>query len=308
MPRRGDVEECLSRPEITCVSVSTNGIRLCEDRGLLRYLAARKVVISLQYDGADDAVYERLRGARLLRCKMSLIDAASEVSARMSLTATVTGGVNEREVGGIARLAFSRNNIVSVTFQPAAHVGSARTSALPPERLFIPDVIRLLAEETAGLVKREDFSPLPCSHPACFSLAYYLAVGGGEYAAVKPLVDADRYLDMIRNRALFGTDEESFSEARDAVYDLWSGPAALTPDGLKATRAMKRLIEEVACCGAFTPARTLDVAERAMKSIFTHHFMDRWNFDLSRARKCCNVYPLADGRMMPACVYNCLSR
>ncbi len=32
--------------------------------------------------------------------------------------------------------------------------------------------------------------------------------------------------------------------------------------------------------------------------------MDRFTFDLSRAVKCCNHYPQADGRLLPVCVRN----
>jgi len=45
-----------------------------------------------------------------------------------------------------------------------------------------------------------------------------------------------------------------------------------------------------------------------VKSIFIHQFMDRDTFDLARARKCCQVYPQLDGRLIPVCVRNCLER
>jgi uncharacterized radical SAM superfamily Fe-S cluster-containing enzyme len=95
---------------------------------------------------------------------------------------------------------------------------------------------------------------------------------------------------------------------RAAVYDLWSSPAALAPDSQQALSAVRRLLRSIAASPDAQPGRALAVAERSIKSIFIHHFMDRDSFDLSRARKCCNVYPQPDGRMMPVCVYNCLRR
>jgi uncharacterized radical SAM superfamily Fe-S cluster-containing enzyme len=88
------------------------------------------------------------------------------------------------------------------------------------------------------------------------------------------------------------------------VYELWSGPAALTPDSQKALTAVRRLLA-AATAGGYSPRHALTVAERAVKSIFIHQFMDPETFDLARARKCCQVYPQRDGRMLPVCVRNC---
>jgi 7,8-dihydro-6-hydroxymethylpterin dimethyltransferase len=115
-------------------------------------------------------------------------------------------------------------------------------------------------------------------------------------------------MDLIQNSAIFGTSAESFQVITDAVYDLWSGPAALCPDSERALRAVRRLITSAAADGGYSPRRALDVGERWVKSIFIHQFMDPGTFDLSRARKCCQVYTQLDGRMIPACIYNCLLR
>ena len=56
--------------------------------------------------------------------------------------------------------------------------------------------------------------------------------------------------------------------------------------------------------------RVLYVASRdgKLRAVTPYQFMDRHTFDLSRARKCCQVYPQPDGRLVPACVHNCLRR
>jgi hypothetical protein len=121
------------------------------------------------------------------------------------------------------------------------------------------------------------------------------------------MVKAERYLDLVQNRAIFGTDAESFELITNAVYELWSGPAALSPDSQRALQAIRRLLV-AAAGGGYSPCRAMAVAERSVKSIFIHQFMEPDSFDLSRARKCCQVYPQPDGRLMPVCVYNCLKR
>jgi hypothetical protein len=339
------VEECVARKEILRVSVSTNGTVLTRDAELLRCLADRRVIVSLQFDSLSDDVYQALRGRPLREEKLRLIDQCGELGAAMSLTATVVRGVNDDRLAEVADLLFAHRHILSAMFQPAAYagraakfrlsdghpgVGNIASSDSPPltrhsgtlspsdgERegvrgrptgaVTIPDVLRALAGAAGGTVSAEDFSPLPCSHPACFALAFYLEVEDKGYRPIKPMIDAARYLDLIQNRALFGTDADSFARITDAVYDLWSGPAALSPDSQKALAAIRRLLAEAAK-GGYSPRQAVAVAERSVKSIFIHQFMDPDTFDLSRARKCCQVYPQPDGRFIPACVRNCLRK
>ena len=302
------VEECVSRKEILRVSVSTNGSVLVRNRELLEFLAERHVIVSLQFDGLSDDIYQALRGRPLLEEKLRLIEWCGELDTCMSLTATVASGVNDNRLAEIADLLFQHDHILSVMFQPAAYAGSAAEQQRPAGAVTIPDVIAALHGVGHGTVSADDFSPLPCSHPACFSLAFYLKVEDKRHVSIKQMVNAERYLDLIQNRAIFGTDAESFNAVTDAVYELWSGPAALSPASQKTLAAIRRLLASATANGGYSPHQALTVAERSVKSIFIHQFMDPETFDLSRARKCCQVYPQLDGRLIPVCVHNCLKR
>ncbi len=301
------VEECVSRREILRVSVSTNGSVLIRNRELLQFLAERRVIVSLQFDGLSDDIYLALRGRPLLEEKQRLIEMCGELDAPMSLTATVARGINDNRLADIADLLFRHDHILSAMFQAAAYAGSAARISRPAGAVTIPDVIAALKGAGVGAVSPDDFSPLPCSHPACFSLAFYLKVEDKRYVPIKQMVNAERYLNLIQNRAIFGTDAENFERVTDAVYELWSGSAALSPDSQKALNAIRRLLAS-ATTGGYSPRKAMAVAERAVKSIFIHQFMDPETFDLSRARKCCQVYPQPDGRLIPVCVHNCLMR
>ncbi len=139
---RDIVEECVSRKEILRVSVSTNGLTLERDRDLLRFLAERRVIVSLQFDGTGDDIYQSLRGRPMAEQKLKLIEACGELDAAMSLTATVVSGVNDQSLGPILDLLFKNEHIVSAMFQPAAYAGSAGLLGRPPQAMTIPDVIQ----------------------------------------------------------------------------------------------------------------------------------------------------------------------
>jgi uncharacterized radical SAM superfamily Fe-S cluster-containing enzyme len=320
------VEECLSRKEILRVSVSTSGTVLVRNNDLLRFLAERRVIVSLQFDGVSDDVYLKLRGKPLLAEKLRLIDSCGTLNAPMSLTATVARGINDDQVGAIADMLFEHDHILSAMFQPAAYNGNGAHMERPFDATTTSDVIRSLKGAGKGTVAPADFSPLPCSHPACFSLAFYLKGEDGRFLPIKQLVSPERYLGLIQNRAIFGTDADSFQQVSDAVYDIWAGiptPAhnrPTPPDGgcepgcgcnpflsEQALKSIRKLLA-TATVGGYSPRKAMETGERAVKSIFIHQFMDPDTFDLARARKCCQVYPQPDGRLMPACVFNNLRR
>ncbi len=311
------VDDVLSRPEFVRVSISTNGLRLLAEPQLVDELASRDVVVSLQFDGFSDHVYTTLRGRPLLAQKRRILDLMAERRAPLSLTVTAAGGVNEDQFGPILEYYFAQPHIVSMMIQPIAFAGRAagwRGDSLASAngksgRLTIPDVLHLLDQAGNPRVSSADFAPLPCCHPLCFSLAHYLMLEDGNSVSLSELVGTSRLMDSLANRTIFGLDEEETESLKDLVYELWSGPRALAPDGESIMRTLRRILDELTCsCMAFDPRKTFGIAQRRIKSIFIHAFQDADTFDLARVRRCCTAYPLADGRLMPACVYNVRER
>jgi 7,8-dihydro-6-hydroxymethylpterin dimethyltransferase len=301
------IDLALKRKEIVRVSVSTNGLALLENDLLLSRLADRNVLISLQFDGFDDSVYKVLRGKPLIDQKMRILDNLAERNISTSLTVTAAGNINDDQFPEILKLFFSRDHIVSLMVQPLAFSGRAASFAGRASRLTIPDIIRLLAASGHPAVEAADFIPLPCSHPLCFSLAFYLADQSGKFVSVNRLFQLDRYLDALSNRIIFGLDTEEQERLKEIVYDLWSGPAGNAPDGAGVLKTIRALLRELPC-GCFNPRQTFSLMERRIKSIFIHAFQDCETFDLARVRRCCNAYPQPDGRLMPACAHNVLKR
>jgi uncharacterized radical SAM superfamily Fe-S cluster-containing enzyme len=303
----GLVDEALQRPEIVRVSISTNGLALLAKPELLERLRERNVVVSLQFDGFRDESYEVLRGKPLLAEKLRLLDVLRQSGISTSLTMTAAGGVNDDQFPAILDYFFAQPHVISLMIQPLSFAGRGRHMQGRAARLTIPEIIRLLAAAGRPEVRAEDFQPLPCSHPLCFSLAYYLVLDGGRSVSLAQLVEAPRWLDAVANRTVFGLDEEEHQRMKDMIYDLWSGPAATAPDSEAVMRTLRGLLDEMAC-DRFDCRRAFLSTERRVKSIFIHAFQDAETFDLARVRRCCNGYPQPDGRLMPACVHNIFGR
>jgi uncharacterized radical SAM superfamily Fe-S cluster-containing enzyme len=301
------VDDALARPEIVRVSISTNGLALLRQPSLLTGLAARNVVVSLQFDGFRPEVYTTLRGKPLLAEKLRILDLFRDRNITSSLTMTAAGGVNDDQFPAVLQYFFSQPHIVSLMIQPMAFVGRARKLAGETWRLTIPEVVRMLGAAGIPEIRGEDFLPLPCSHPLCFSLAFYLMLDGGGMISLSRLLDAPRFLDAVANRTVFGLDEQEHQQMKDVIYDVWSGPVGAAPDGDAVMRTLRKILDELAD-GRFDPRQVFAATERRVKSIFLHAFQDAETFDLARIRRCCNAYPQPDGKFLPVCVRNVLRR
>jgi len=301
------IDKALARREIVRVSISTNGLRLLQDRTLLRELHKRNVCISLQLDGFSDRAYELLRGRPLVREKMQVLEILADEGISTSLTMTAAGGVNEDQFPAMLDYLFSHEHVVSFMIQPVAFEGRAASLAGRAARLSIPDVIKALGAAGHPAVSAADFVALPCSSPLCFSLAFYLITQEGRIVPVNRITRAGELLDALANRIFFGLEPGEYESLKRMVYDLWSGPAGSLPDSEEVMQTIRRLIKATSC-GCFDAKKVFTEAERRVKSIFIHAFQDAHTFDLARARRCCNAYPQPDGSLMPACVHNVLRR
>ena len=301
------LDEALARPEIVRVSISTNGLRLLDRPDLLarnpptecrRFASVRRI----RRSRLPDPPRPEARGAEAGDPR-----AIGRRRLSTSLTVTAAGGVNEDQFPEILEYFFAQQHVLSLMVQPAAFAGRGRELAGRTARLTMPDVVELLARAGQPRVTAADFSPIPCAHPLCMKLAYYLLLPEGRTASMRQLVDASRLLDCLANRTIFGLDPQDHRSLQDLVYDLWSGPAGSVPEGEAVMKTLRGILDSlVAGCGCFDPRRVFLATERRLKSIFIHAFQDCDTFDLARVRRCCHAYPQPDGTLVSVCVRNVL--
>ncbi len=80
----------------------------------------------------------------------------------------VIPGSNDGQLGRIVSLAKNYMPIVKgIYFQPVSWFGAYPKIPTDNMRITIPEVLRLLEEQTDGELKSIDFLPGNCEHPAC---------------------------------------------------------------------------------------------------------------------------------------------
>ncbi len=316
-----ELEEFLkisAEENINQVTVSTNGVKLLNDKRLREVFRETGTIASLQFDGFLPQTYERLRGRDLYDQKKKIIAALEEDSVKYSLVTTVAKNINDHEITDIVDY-FFHSKALSLMFQPATFTGRAAANDFDPDtlRITIPDIVREI--EKNENVKKGDFNPIPCSHYSCFAVSYYLKGKGDpvgspnlsdgdltsddeKYVNMKDLLGQDNFINIHTNRTYPGLDEEGFSIIQERIFGLWSASDSsdVNQNVLKRIRSIFNQLNR----DCFSSKEVFEEGSKSMKSIFIHQLMDVHTLDIARLKKCCNHYALGDGRIIPMCAQN----
>ncbi len=281
--------------------INSNGIRL-SDPTLVERLADHgdKVGVYLQWDGLQAKTHESLRGTDLTRAKQQALDRLEERGVDTVPVMTLIPGVNDHEIGSLLRAIWKRPFLSRMMIQPA--MGSGRALTLEGRhRATLSDVIQAICDQT-GVFAEEDFSPIPCSDPNCFSLA--LAWRRGE-----KLVPLTRCFPPYQSwsdpavQSLISQVTESF----DRPESLWK-----VLDWIVGSPLLQSMEEEMV-------DHLLDAALAARSSqpgasygdlfaIGIKPFMDVWTYDQDRIDRCCTHVMTSAGEVYSFCQYNALER
>jgi uncharacterized radical SAM superfamily Fe-S cluster-containing enzyme len=287
-PQILDMLAAAKRRGIRLVMLNTNGIRLARDPRFAPALAELGVHVYLQFDGFKDSTHLAIRGRRLQDEKLRALDRCAKAGVSVSLAAAIERGLNEDEAGEIVRFGVEHPAVTGVFFQPVTHSGRYLDFD-PAERLTNVDVIRAVCEQLPEWFREDDFIPVPCCSPTCRSATYAL-YDGRDLVPLPRLVDVDRYLDYVTNRAVPDL------EVRDALEGLFSAKAA------GGTEPTAERLECVACATGL-PGELREVAARGFM-IVVQDFQDAFTLDVEKLRKCCVSEIVPDGRLIPFCAYN----
>lgn len=289
--------ECLVHPEFCAllnealkhdigrIVVNTNGLALLRNEAVFEKIAANRdrVEVYLQFDGFDDAVYEALRGRRLLSEKQQILKKLNETEIKICLAVTVYQG-NLGQVPAILKLATETKHISGVTFQRLTKVGSAASYPLPS--VLQEDI--LLAIAKSGMMGYKDMVPLPCSHENCTSLGFLFCLGDTVHS-LGDYIDLSRCKETISNRIAF--DKKVLDYIRRDICDCFVGP-----NGSFMMDKLKEFAE-----GGASLHKDMKIVRIVVKN-----FMDADTFDFERVQKCCTGVSAGKGKVIPFCIHNAL--
>jgi hypothetical protein len=302
---RGDLPELIAyaRTKFDHVEVDTNGLKMAASPEYCKELeSAGTSVIYLQFDGVTEEPYEKLRGRKLLAVKKQAIENHRMAGPKPAivLVPTIAKGINDDQIGAIINFAIDNSAIIrGVNFQPVSFCG--RTPHDHHERITVSDVLRNVEEQT-GFLRKEDFFPPSMMsvllgtlgkaeagcHFSCGAFSYLVVSKKGKAEGkIEPIT---KYLDMDKLAAAY---------TKNKRISAFTAVRHIHPSFLKGLfiKFMKSHTYE-------------DLSDLHFNLLFigAMHFMDPYNFDCARLRKCVIHYGLPDGRIVPFCSYNTIHR
>jgi 7,8-dihydro-6-hydroxymethylpterin dimethyltransferase len=275
------------------VMVNTNGKRIAHDDRFLAELDEVRPSLYFQFDGFDAETYRIIRGEPdILDEKLRALDRLASIGLNVTLVPAIERGVNEHEIGRIVKFAIKHPAVRGINFQPAFHAGR-HIPHDPMQRITIPDILKLIEQQTGQMFVASDFVPVPCCFPTCNSVTYAF-IDGEKVTPLSRIVNVYDYLDYITNRVM-----PDFSlEIKRALEGLWSSSSV--PGSQKSAEQFS-----VSCqaCGLPEDLTLGDIAQN-MIMIMLQDFMDPWTFNQKNLMKCCKEFLLPGGKQVPFCAYN----
>ncbi len=244
---------------------------------------------------------------------------------------TVIRTVNDHELGAILKVAANNMDIVrGVNFQPVSLVGMMRKQDRSRYRITIPEVIKLIEDQTNGEIDRDSWFPVPAevpiarfleflepskraeftTHPACGAATYvYIKKDGKEihFLPITKFIDVDGLLNYLKMKY------ESLANKPKVLGKLLATISILqiinkfvlwdkVPEDLR--RDLRSILFDI-----FMKRDYGSLGRFHYKLLFIGmmHFMDEWNYDIERVMRCAIHYALPDGRIVPFCAFNILN-
>lgn len=276
------------------IQVNTNGLRLAQEPDFAEKLkVAGLSCVFLQFDGMDDAVFQKIRGRELLEEKKKTIDVCADLELGVILVVTVVPGVNEDKLGEIVRFAMERIPAVrGVHFQPISYFGRYPGFPADKDRITLPEIIRAIETQTGGRIKADSLHPPRAENAYCSFQGNYVLMPGGE---LKVCRQAASQTCCSAAPASMGA-----KRAREFVAKKWTAPTAQCNDKVDG------MAEHNSCCSINTDSldEFLVRVERYSFCLSGMAFQDAWTLDLERLRECFIHVISGDQRVIPFCVYN----
>jgi 7,8-dihydro-6-hydroxymethylpterin dimethyltransferase len=291
-PQITELIERLCVLPITRILLNTNGIRLANEDALLDFVAERRdrLEIYLQYDGQRKGTHEMLRGVDLQGVKARAVTRLSEARVFTTLV-MVIAPENADQVGEVLDTAFATAYVGGVMFQPLFASGRA-PHVDPMSRVTTTGVLARLAAQSSNGIRAHDLIALPCSHPDCCTIGYFLRGRHGGFVGLASAVGEEALRDnlsLVANQIAFS---DTLKTVGDALRNVMSETMTLSRPEL--VRNLRTLCDacEIGGIGdlirfAFAKDATARFVGERVKRVTIKHFMDANTLITERLEQCC---------------------
>ena len=317
-PKIVEIVELAKKAGFDQIQLNTTGINLANNPELamkLRYAGVSTLYMS--YDG----VSKRANPKNHWEVPKTL-EVARKANIGIVLVPTVIRTVNDHELGAMINFALNNSDIIrAVNFQPVSLVGRMPSRLREKQRISIPGAIKLIEQQTNGVVAKEDWFSVPyigginrfieaLTGEYKYDMSIHFACGAGTYL----FLDTDNKIIPVTR---FVDAAGLIEHLQTAVNEMeGKGRLARKVIALKTLMQFKRFIDpknqpksvnfSKMMVSVLTKHDFATMGKFQMKSIFLGmmHFQDEYTYDIHRVEKCDIHYAMPDGQVLPFCTFN----
>lgn len=320
---RNDIVEIIRMAaefKFTQIQMATNGIKLSNTGFCQELCNAGLNTVYLQFDGVTNMPYRTNRGYNAHTVKLKAIENCRQAGlSSITLVPTLAKGVNDDQVGDIIRFGTRNMDVVKgINFQPVSFTGRIDREERMRKRITIPDLFKLIEIQTDGDITADDFYPVSVVtavthfmnaiegnqnveftvHPHC-GAGTYIYFEDGKMLPITRFIDIDGLMEHMNILA----GDRTTGKLRTITRLVSALPKYI--DTSKAPRSVdvKKLFID-----AVKGGDALKEFHRRSLFLGAMHFMDIYNMDLERVKRCGIHYATPDGRVIPFCAYNTIHR
>ncbi|MFN4046006.1 MAG: tetraether lipid synthase Tes [Acidilobaceae archaeon] len=330
-----DIVRTLKEEGVDYIQLNTNGItvarRFIEDpeEGVAYVMELREAgldVIYMSFDG----VTPRVNWKNHYEAPFAIEAFKRGGLPNIVLVPTVLKTVNDHELGDIIRFAGKHIEAVrGVNFQPVSLTGMVSKAERERFRITIADLASMVEEQTGGQITVDSWFPVPMvakfvkfidavtgryydtlsNHPICGAATYVFIdkvdVNGvpTRFIPISGFFDVEGFIEYL-DEARVELESKSYIGRRLAlVKTLLSMRRFVDTGRMPKNVSIPKILLEVFLKGNYEA-----IKEFHYKSLFigAMHFMDKYNYDITRVRRCNIHYLMPDGRIVPFCAFNVL--
>ena len=324
-PRFLDIVRAAKDMGFKHIQVASNGIKLADPDFAVRAREAGLQYIYLQMDGVDDEVFKKIRGRALLETKLKVIESARKAGLRIIFVPTLIKGINDQQLGPLINLAFENLDVLTgIAIQPVVFTGRYAEEERFSKRFTLADMIHEVGRQTRITKSYEDWFPLSAVSP-------FIKLGSAlsghaltnhtchHHCVIGTLLFVDKDKNAVPGTQFL--DFHGVLKEINALAQTTKKKRFKFFSGIRALNIIKKYFNAQKAPADFTFHKFLKTLDgysdkkyswsskykgHTYKTFFIlgMHFMDNYNYDLERVRRCAVHYSAPNGMLYPFCTYN----
>lgn len=322
-PRFTDILRAARDIGFNHIQAATNGLKFTDLAFAMKCKEAGLHTLYLQFDGLREESYQKTRGRSLLQEKLKCMENVRKAGMRIVFVPTIVNGVNDDQVGPILTTAIENADIVSgISYQPVVFTGRISRKERMEKRFTLPDIAKRIEEQTGLMSMKDDWYPMsvvaPLSkltsalwganvlhlscHPHC-TLGTYVVIGpDGDSVPITRFIDVEGlFTDMDR---LAQKARRTRSKSYHSIKTFNSLKKYFNEKKAPSGMTFRNFLESLYGLVDKNYGRGEKRPKYHAMLVAGMHFMDGYNYEVERVKRCVVHYSAPDGKIYPFCSYN----